>query len=465
MRLFPLSGSSLILFSSIFCHIFVANCNLSPMPVKNLYSLKRYPLQENFREKALNFAAGFPFCSYLTNNKVSYPESPFPEILAVGTTKVWNLGDAPFDELLRLHKKEKSWLFGYFTYELKNRIHGLTSKHQAKVNFPPCSFFRPDFIIFFHLNEVEIGSCEISPDKVFTQILNSPPAPLLAEDGAVKLQKHMPKEEYLEKVETIRKHIFEGDFYEFNFCQEFTAAGVSTDPLSLFLKLNKLSPSPFAAFLRFQNLFLICASPERFLKKEGSRLVSQPIKGTIRRGTTPAEDVQLKQRLRQDEKELAENMMITDLVRNDLAMSCRTGTVKVEEMFGIYSFKQLHQMISTVSGLLRPEVPFTEAIKNAFPMGSMTGAPKKKVMELIDLYENSARGLYSGSTGYISPEGDFDFNVVIRSMLFDQKKNLLSFQAGGAITYDSVPEKEYEECLLKAKAMLEVLGHLDFPAE
>lgn len=194
------------------------------------------------------------------------------------------------------------------------------------------------------------------------------------------------------------------------------------------------------------------------MKKKGNRLVSQPIKGTIRRGKTPDEDEQLKQQLRQDEKELAENMMIVDLVRNDLAKSCRPGSIKVEEMFGIYGFRHVYQMISTISGELRQEVPFTDALKNAFPMGSMTGAPKKKVMELIDQYENSSRGLYSGSVGYISPDGDFDFNVVIRTLLYDQLNSNLSFQVGGAITYDSVPEKEYDECLLKAQAMLEVLG-------
>lgn len=194
------------------------------------------------------------------------------------------------------------------------------------------------------------------------------------------------------------------------------------------------------------------------MKKKGNRLVSQPIKGTIRRGKTPDEDEQLKQQLRQDEKELAENMMIVDLVRNDLAKSCQPGSIKVEEMFGIYGFRHVYQMISTISGELRQEVPFTDALKNAFPMGSMTGAPKKKVMELIDHYENSSRGLYSGSVGYISPDGDFDFNVVIRTLLYDQFNSNLSFQVGGAITYDSVPEKEYDECLLKAQAMLEVLG-------
>jgi para-aminobenzoate synthetase component I len=193
------------------------------------------------------------------------------------------------------------------------------------------------------------------------------------------------------------------------------------------------------------------------LKKEGNRLISQPIKGTIRRGENEAEDQLLRQQLRNDEKELAENMMIVDLVRNDLARSARTGSVKVEEMFGIYAFRQVHQMISTVTAQLKEAIPFTEAIRQAFPMGSMTGAPKIRAMELIDQYEQSRRGLFSGAVGYITPEGDFDFNVVIRSILYNAANHYLSFHVGSAITYDSVPEKEYEECLLKAQAIFRAL--------
>jgi para-aminobenzoate synthetase component 1 len=204
---------------------------------------------------------------------------------------------------------------------------------------------------------------------------------------------------------------------------------------------------------------LICASPERFLKKVGNKLISQPIKGTIKRGANEQEDLQQIALLRNSEKERAENMMIVDLVRNDLARSCKAGTVKVEEMFGIYPFKHLFQMISTVSGELKDSVHFIDSIKNAFPMGSMTGAPKIKAMELIEKYEQAKRGLFSSAVGFITPAGDFDFNVVIRSIFYDGTDKRLSFQAGSAITYDSDPHEEYEECMLKVKAILNAINY------
>jgi para-aminobenzoate synthetase component 1 len=160
----------------------------------------------------------------------------------------------------------------------------------------------------------------------------------------------------------------------------------------------------------------------------------------------------------QSEKEKAENLMIVDLVRNDLARSSKTGSVKVEELFGIYSFSQVHQMISTVSSQIKETTSAVEAIKNAFPMGSMTGAPKVMAMELIEKYENTKRGLYSGAIGYFAPNSDFDFNVVIRSIQYNESKQYLNFEVGSAITYDSDANLEYEECLLKAQAMMKALA-------
>ena len=203
---------------------------------------------------------------------------------------------------------------------------------------------------------------------------------------------------------------------------------------------------------------MLCGSPERFLRKKGRQLISQPIKGTIRRGVTQQEDEVLRQQLHQSLKDRAENVMIVDLVRNDLARSCQAGTVRVPELFGTYPFRQVWQMISTVTGQQHEQVDWLAAIKNAFPMGSMTGAPKVMSMQLIEKYEKSRRGLYSGAVGYITPNRDFDFNVVIRSILYNQIRQYLSFQVGGAIVYDSDPEQEYQECLLKAKGMLKALG-------
>jgi para-aminobenzoate synthetase component 1 len=214
---------------------------------------------------------------------------------------------------------------------------------------------------------------------------------------------------------------------------------------------------PFSVYLKQQPRYVLGASPERFLKKTSNRLVSQPIKGTIRRGRTTTEDEALKLALRNSEKEQAENLMIVDLVRNDLARSAETGSVQVDELFGIYSFQQVHQMISTVSATARADASLAEILGNAFPMGSMTGAPKIRAMQRIDELEATRRGVFSGAIGYITPDGDADFSVVIRSVLYNATDQYASFMVGSAITYDADPEQEYAECLLKASAMRSVL--------
>jgi len=243
-----------------------------------------------------------------------------------------------------------------------------------------------------------------------------------------------------------------------NFCQEFFYPSVQLEPAELFRALNDRAQTPFSTFYRWEDRFLLSASPERFLRKQGQKLISQPIKGTRQRGQTKAEDEQLRQDLIHSQKDRSEHVMIVDLVRNDLARSCRTGSVRVPELYGIYAFEQVFQMISTVEGILRTDQHLVDAIKLAFPMGSMTGAPKIRAMELIETLEVSRRGLYSGAVGYITPEGNIDFNVVIRSLLYRASSGYLSFQVGGAIVNDSDPAQEYEECLWKARAILETLG-------
>lgn len=238
----------------------------------------------------------------------------------------------------------------------------------------------------------------------------------------------------------------------------FFSENAVIDPLSVFVELNKLSPNPFSAFFKLRDKYILCATPERFLAKRGNKLISQPIKGTAKRGVTAAEDEELMTRLQNHPKELQENVMIVDLVRNDLTLSARPGTVKTEELYGIYSFAHVHQMISTVVCEIADGISDAEIIKNTFPMGSMTGAPKISAMRLMEKYESSRRGVYSGAIGYFSPDGDFDFNVVIRTVLYNQARQYLSFHAGSAITYHADAEKEYEECLLKAQAILEVLN-------
>lgn len=422
--------------------------------------VKKYKVKEikKFISKALNWAGQFSHFSYLNNNNIPYPFGTFPNCLAANAKTILHHSDNSFENLKKFHNEKRDWLFGYFTYDLKNKIEELTSKHPDRAGYDPVCFFQPEHLLFFKNDYVEVYSNDTG--AVMEQIHSTGPIDVNSGNQArpVNIQSQIGKKAYLEKVEKIRQHIIEGDVYELNLCMEFYAGHANINPIITYLKLNEASPMPFSMLQKIEDKFLICASPERFIKKRGHKLISQPIKGTISRGNTPEEDVLLKKRLRYDKKELAENMMIADLVRNDLAKSAIAGTVRPEELFGIYTFRHMHQMISTISATMKDGIHFIDAIKNAFPMGSMTGAPKIKAMELIEKYEESKRGLYSGAAGFITPNGDFDFNVVIRSILYNSSSKVLSFQVGSAITYDSIPEKEYEECLLKAKAMKEVLG-------
>jgi para-aminobenzoate synthetase component 1 len=272
------------------------------------------------------------------------------------------------------------------------------------------------------------------------------------------LQQKLIKELYIGKIKQLQQHIIRGDCYEINFCQEFFSEDAMIDPVDIFQKLIAVSPNPFSALYKLYDRYLICASPERFIAKKGSKIFSQPMKGTSKRDLQKKEeDDRLKRELQQSAKERSENVMVVDMVRNDLSKVCTDGSVRVDELFGVYSYPQVHQMISTISGDLKSDIKFSEIIEATFPMGSMTGAPKYRVMELIDEYEVSARGIFSGSVGYISPGGDFDFNVVIRSIMYNASKKYLSYQLGSGITFYSDPEKEWEECLLKGEAIKKVL--------
>ncbi|HHS95031.1 MAG TPA: anthranilate synthase component I family protein, partial [Phaeodactylibacter sp.] len=338
-----------------------------------------------------------------------------------------------------------------------NEIENLSSHNKDTFLLPDMLFFRPLYVLAICRGKLHIYSrTALSPQTLLSKIADTSVTKKEKETIAANIQAAMPRNYYLQSVEAIRNHIIDGDIYEMNFCQEFFVENFTVDPLLLHRRLLKKSKAPFSAFFRQRDIYLSCASPERFLQKQGRQLISQPIKGTIARGTNSTEDKKLQTQLYHSEKDRAENVMIVDLVRNDLARSSIPGTVKVDELFGIYPFAHVSHLISTVTATLRDEVHFAEALQNAFPMGSMTGAPKVMSMQLIEQYEKSKRGLYSGALGYITPDGDFDFNVVIRSILYHTTKKYLSFQVGGAIVYDSFPEKEYEECLLKAKAMLEV---------
>jgi len=408
---------------------------------------------EDFRQRALRWAADFVHCAYFEPNDFAYPQGAFTRLLAVASAAT----DAP-TSLAELQiwpaKLADAPCVGFLTYDLKNEIEALHSTNFSGFTWPQLHFFQPKTWLQWNADTVELHG----ETTGILEALLATPLPLSPPPAVPPMRPRLSKADYLRAVEAVRDDILTGEVYELNLCQEFYAERVSLEPVDIFQRLNEVSPAPFAGFLRWQEHFLLCASPERFLAHRPPLLISQPIKGTSRRGLTPAEDEQQRQFLLHDEKERAENLMIVDLVRNDLARVARTGSVSVPELFGIYPFRHVWQMISTVQAELRPGLSLVDTLRATFPMGSMTGAPKIRAMQLIEHYEATRRGLYSGSIGCVWPDGSFDFNVVIRSLQYRRDTGYLSFQVGSAITYDSDPEREYEECLLKAKGMLTVLG-------
>ena len=415
---------------------------------------------EHFKQQLLSWSQQFREVIFLDSN--SYPQeySSFDCVLAVDAfTSLKTDFHNAFEDLKQYQQTTKDWLFGYLTYDLKNDIEPLKSSNFDGLDFPDLFFFQPKKIFLLKGNQLEIQYLLLCDDEVeddFDEIVTSNYEPFVTLSG-IEVEQRISKEFYIEKVTKMLHHIHVGDMYEANFCMEFYAENAVINPLEKFQKLNSISQAPFSVFFKNNKQFLLSASPERYLKRVGETLISQPIKGTSKRFTDPVEDEKSKQFLESDSKERAENIMITDLVRNDLSHTAQKGSVEVVELCKIYSFLQVHQMISTITSKLDPQYSPIDVLKTTFPMGSMTGAPKISVMNIIENLEETKRGLYSGSIGYFTPEGDFDFNVVIRSILYNQENQYVSFSVGSAITAQSIPENEYEECLLKAKAMHEVL--------
>lgn len=409
-----------------------------------------------FKQKALAWAATFDTVCYLDSNNYADPYGKFDTLIAIGAKdEITSNSGESFKKIEDFRRKNSGFITGFFGYDLKNEIEDLASNNPDGLQFPDLYFFAPEVVITINKNAVEIvGEDEAGIlEKVERfELSHRDSAP------SVNVRARFSKAEYVDVVEKIKAHIVRGDIYVTNFCQEFYSEDAVIEPFAIFNQLNSLSPTPFSTFFKWKGNCIICASPERFLAKRGSKLISQPIKGTARRDEDKSIDQSIKQELRNTPKELQENVMIVDLVRNDLTHSAKPGTVMAEELFGIHSFKQVHQMVSTVVCELRNDVSAVQAVMNTFPMGSMTGAPKISAMQLMERYERSKRGVYSGSIGYFAPDDDFDFNVVIRTLLYNSAEKYLSFHVGGAITYHADAEKEYEECLLKAKAILEVLG-------
>lgn len=411
----------------------------------------------------------------------------FECLLAVGAAdRISTSAGHAFASLKTWADSHHDWLFGHFSYDLVWETEAGQGASQwtsgvAKVDpvgFPDLFFFIPETVIQLGPDTIRIGCLGNDPGAIWERIRSGPAGGGIgrltgggigngtggqtgkgAGEGRISpFTPRFTRAEYRECINDLQRHIRRGDCYEINFCQEFYSQPADLDPFAAWQALGQASPNPFSCFYRLPHRYLLCASPERYLKKAGDRLFSQPIKGTSARH--PGEDVAdeaAASQLYHSAKDRSENVMVVDLVRNDLSRVCVAGTVQVEELYGIYPFPQVFQMISTITGQLQPGLHWSDAIRETFPMGSMTGAPKRRVVELIDRYERSRRGIFSGAVGYVTPDGDFDFNVVIRSLMYNRADRYLSYQVGSGITSYSNPDAEYEECLMKAKGILNAL--------
>ena len=418
-----------------------------------------------FKVQILHWINQFEVCTFLDSHTYTSPYTAIDCIAAVHPTSYISLEKVDPTALdAYIEENKGAWIFAHLNYEYHN-----ITKSNSKVNltgFPLAYLYTPAVTIELKGNKVTIESVHDNPQIIFDQIHTldfSSGGQVLSSTTITPL---INKATYLDNIHKILALIRRGDFYEINYCQAFEAALKNVHPVNLYEALTALSPTPFACFYKNDCDYLLCASPERYLQKKGPHLISQPIKGTIKRNTQNEIDDKIQlETLQNSSKDKSENVMVVDLVRNDLSRICEQGSVEVSELFGIYSYPQVHQMISTITGKINVNTSFSEILEATFPMGSMTGAPKKSVMETIDLLEPTKRGLYSGTVGYINPAGDFDFNVVIRSIFYNSQSGKANYQVGGGITIYSDPEKEYEECLLKASAIKKVLSPTDSPTD
>ena len=417
-----------------------------------------------FKAQILLWAQQFETVLWLDSNNYKQQYSSFDGCLAVEEfTAIKTDYLNAFEKLKEYQTITKDYIFGYISYDVKNDVERLSSHNFDGLDFADLYFFQPQKLFFIKGYTVEFQYLKMVDDEIdvdFEEINKIDCHTELVEVNTknnIKIKLRIHKDEYHSKVNKVLEHIKRGDIYEANFCQEFYAENSTINPLKVYNHLNEISTPPFATFLKMEHQYLLSASPERYLKKEGNKIISQPIKGTAKRLISKIDDAKIASDLERDIKERSENVMIVDLVRNDLSKTAKMGTVKVEELCKVYSFKQVHQMISTVVSEIDEKTNPIDVLQSTFPMGSMTGAPKVSAMKIIENLEETKRGLYSGTVGYFTPNGDFDFNVVIRSILYNDEKKYISYSVGGAITAKSIPEKEYEECLLKAKAMKFVL--------
>ena len=413
----------------------------------------------SFKKKLLKWSEKSVTSVFLNSNNHKSQINNYEAILAIDSySEIPYTRNNSLNKLDNFLKNTQDWVFGYLSYDLKNELENLESKNIDSFDLPNLFFFQPKKIWLVSNSNVEalyLDGNQIDDD--WTEINKINLSEKFSKSNKIILKERLKKNQYQNKIKLLLDHIKRGDIYEANFCMEWFSQNANIIPSEVYIKLNEISKTPMSAFFKNKNLNLLSSSPERYIKRIKDRVVSQPIKGTSRRDQNDMVDSKLMNELEANIKERSENIMIVDLIRNDLSRFSIPGSVIVKELCKVYPFKQVHQMISTVESKIKSNLSSSEIIKHTFPMGSMTGAPKVKAMNIIEDLEVSARGLYSGALGYIKPSGDFDFNVVIRSLIYDTNTKYLSFHVGSAITSKSKISNEYDECLLKAEAMISVL--------
>ena len=415
------------------------------------YSLKNKDL---FVKKIVNFSSDQSHFTLLNSND-SFDD--YELIIAYGAESFLQSSKNSLKKIDKYIDKVNDWIFGYLSYDLKNEIENLTDLNKDVFNLPNLYFYQPKVIWLIKEEKAEIYSLDKKNLNEDWDHINSIDYKDCIEKSSVDLITRTSKEEYVRKIKNIKQRILQGDCYEMNYCFDMYSKNKTINPYKTYLKLNDYTRSPMSTFFKLNQLYLLSSSPERFIKRINRKIISQPIKGTAKRGLDSKEDEKIKYTLLSSPKELSENHMIVDLVRNDLSRVAEKGSVKVKNLNKLNTFKRVHQLISTIEAEIAVKTKFSKIITGMFPMGSMTGAPKIESMNIIDEYESTKRGLYSGSIGYIKPNKDFDFNVVIRSIIYDKLLKEINVSVGSAITFKSDPESEFEECLLKAEPMIKSL--------
>ncbi len=424
------------------------------------YSSTELPNDGTWLKRIRASASSFSHCVLLDSCAYSSDAYGRFDWLAAGGAMLEVQGE-DVDSLEQVQRKNPGWWFCRLGYELKNQFEDLRSENPSHYNWKTARMFMAEWVAIKSGDNLTLHLHPRSELTITTWEALFEGESVYVEPKKVSLQSRMTRDTYIDHSNQLKEHIQRGDIYEVNFCHEYYAEQAQVNPARIYTDLLKKAAPPMSALWKTANEWVLSMSPERYLQRDGRQIISQPIKGTAKRHSNPKDDEQSATELAYNPKERAENVMIVDLVRNDLARVAKRNSVDVPELFKVYPFATVHQMISTVKASLKDEADIWDVLRASFPMGSMTGAPKVRAMELIESYELNTRGIYSGTIGYITPNGDFDFNVVIRSVVYDAIQSYLSVSVGSALTSAANPEKEWDECELKLRAIREVLENVE----